>query len=80
MRNLAILLMILLTGPSQIRTLIEHVQENSHFDLAGHHIGRAQMILGLLYKAKKNRALSVQHLTSAQRIFSQFGQTSRGLR
>ena len=33
------------------------------------------MILGLLYKAKKKRALAVQHLTEAQRIISQFGQT-----
>ena len=33
------------------------------------------MILGLLYKAKKNRALAIQHLTAAQSILSQFGKT-----
>ena len=33
------------------------------------------MILGLLYKVKKQRALAFQHLTEAKRIFSQFGQT-----
>ena len=33
------------------------------------------MILGLLYKAKKKRALAVQHLIEAKRILSQFGQT-----
>ena len=33
------------------------------------------MILGLLYKTKKRRALAIQHLTDARRIFSQFGQT-----
>ncbi len=33
------------------------------------------MILGLLYKAKKKRALAVQHLTEAKRIVSQFGPT-----
>jgi len=33
------------------------------------------MILGLLYKAKKKRALAVQHLTEAKRITSQFGPT-----
>ena len=27
------------------------------------------MILGLLYKVKKNRALALQHLTEAKRIF-----------
>jgi hypothetical protein len=33
------------------------------------------MILGLLYKIKKKRALAVQHLTEARRVLSQFGQT-----
>ena len=33
------------------------------------------MGLGLLYKAKKKRALAVQHLTEAKRIESQFGPT-----
>jgi hypothetical protein len=33
------------------------------------------MILGLLYKGKKKRALAVSHLTEAKRILSQFGQT-----
>ena len=46
-----------------------------HFDPRGHHVGRAKMILGLLYKAKKKPALAVKHLTEAKRIFSQFGQT-----
>ena len=33
------------------------------------------MIMGLLYKAKKKRALAVQHLTEAKRIASQSGPT-----
>jgi hypothetical protein len=33
------------------------------------------MILGLLYKAKKKRALALEHLTEARRIASQFGPT-----
>ena len=33
------------------------------------------IIVGLLYKTKKKRALAVQHLTEAKRILSQFGQT-----
>ena len=33
------------------------------------------MILGLLCKVKKKRALALQHLTKARQIFSQFGQT-----
>jgi hypothetical protein len=31
-----------------------HVLKNAHLDPSGHHVGRAQMILGLLYKIKKN--------------------------
>ena len=34
------------------------------------------MILGLLYKAKKKRALAIQHLTEAKRIAWQFGPTA----
>lgn len=51
------------------------VLKNPRFDPAGHHIGRAQMILGLLYKVKRKRALALEHLNEAKRIFSQFGQT-----
>ena len=43
--------------------------DNQHFDREGHHAGHAQMILGLLYKAKKKRALAVQHLIEAKRNF-----------
>ena len=63
------------TAPSRIRALMSSMLENPHFDPEGHHAGRAQMILGLLYKTKKKRALAVQHLTEAKRILSQFGQT-----
>ena len=72
---LGIILKVLLTGPSRIRALTERIMENPLFDRAGQHIGRAQMIRGLLYKTKKKRALALQHLTEAKRIFSQFGQT-----
>jgi hypothetical protein len=75
LKNIPILLKVTVTAASRIRDLIAHVLENPHFDPAGHHVGRAQMILGLLYKAKKKRALALQHLTEARRIFSKFGQT-----
>jgi class 3 adenylate cyclase len=75
LKNLPILLKVTVTAPSRILALIAHVLENPHLDPAGHHVGRAQMILGLLYKANKKRALALEHLTEAKRIFSQFGQT-----
>jgi hypothetical protein len=54
--------------------------ENPLFDRAGQHIGRAQLILGLLYKTKNKRKLALQHLTEAKRIFSQFGRSQILLR
>jgi class 3 adenylate cyclase/tetratricopeptide (TPR) repeat protein len=75
LRNLPILVKVMVTAPARIRAAMTSVLENPQIDPAGLHTGRAQMILGLLYKAKKNRALAVQHLTEARRILSQFGQT-----
>jgi hypothetical protein len=65
----------MLTASSRIRALVTHVLENPHFDPGGFHVGRSKMILGLLYKAKKKRALAVEHLTEAKGILSQFGET-----
>jgi tetratricopeptide (TPR) repeat protein len=75
LRNLPVLLNVMLTASSRIRALISRVLENSHFDPEGVHVGHAKMILGLLYKSKKKRALAVQHLSEAKCILSQFGQT-----
>jgi tetratricopeptide (TPR) repeat protein len=73
--NLSILLNIMVTGPARIRAAVKCFMENPQFDRAGFHIGRAQMILGLLYKAKKKRRLAIEHLSEARRILSQFGET-----
>jgi hypothetical protein len=75
LKNLPILLKVIATASSRIPALMTRVLENAQFDPEGHHVGRMQMILGLLYKAKKKRALARQHLIDAKRIFSQFGQT-----
>ena len=76
LKNASILIKILIVGRSSIESLVSQVRSNPQFEVNGHHIGRAVMILGLLYKGKKKRALAVQHLTEAKRILSQFGQTS----
>jgi hypothetical protein len=74
-RNLPIILRVMMTAQTRIPDLLKRVLANPHFDPAGHHIGRAQMILGLFYKVKKKRVLALQHLTEAKRILSPFGQT-----
>jgi class 3 adenylate cyclase len=75
LHNILILSKILFIGRSSIEALISQVRSNPQFDRKGHHIGRAEMILGLLYKGKRKRALAAQHLIEAKRIFCQFGRT-----
>jgi len=74
-KNLPILLKIVITASSRITALMTQVLKNPHYDGNGFQIGKSEMILGLLHKAKKKRALAVQHLTEAKRIISQFGQS-----
>jgi class 3 adenylate cyclase len=76
LKNLPILLKMMVTASSRIRALMTRVMENPHnYDPPGHHAGRAQMILGLLFKIKKQRVLALQHLTEAKRILSPFGKS-----
>jgi hypothetical protein len=75
LRNLPIILKTLVFGPSRIRELIAHILDNQQFDPSGQFIGRANMILGLLYKTMKRRALAIKYLTEAKRMFALFGQS-----
>jgi hypothetical protein len=75
LKNLPIILKVMVTASTRIRASMTSVLENPHFDPEGRLIGRAQMILGLIYKTKKKRPLALEHLTEAKRILSQFGQT-----
>ena len=72
-RNAITILVVLLTAEQRVVSLVGEIRRNPHLDPNGFHIGRCEMILGLLYKAKKKRPLAVQHLTEAKRIISQFG-------
>ena len=76
LRNIIVLIKVLFVGRSSIEELVSQVRSNPQFDPDGHHIGRAEMILGLLYKGTRKRVLAVQHLTEARRILSQLGKTS----
>jgi hypothetical protein len=75
LKNTTVLIKILFVGRSSIEKLVSQVRSNPQFDPDGHHIGRAEMILGLLYRGRRKRALAVQHLTEARRILSQLGKT-----
>ena len=72
-RNWRLLLWVRLFGARQIVALIARVKSNPQFDHEGHYIGRSEMILGLLYRAKKKKALARRHLGEAHRIVKAFG-------
>jgi hypothetical protein len=74
-RNILTLVRVMFTAQRRISTLVGLVRQNPQLDPNGHHTGRLEMILGLLYKTKKKRTLAVQHLTETKRIISQFGPT-----
>lgn len=73
LRNIRSLIGVLLFGEKRIVALIEQVRANPQFDRDGHYIGRAEMILGLMYKARKKKALAIRHLTEARRIVEPSG-------
>jgi len=60
-------LRVALSVETRISTLVARVRENPSLDPGGLTIGRCEMVLGLVYKAKKKRALAAQHLTEAKR-------------
>jgi hypothetical protein len=73
LRNILTLIPIMLTAEKRILALVRRVQQNPQLDPDGHFFGWCEMILGLLYKAKKKHALAAQHLIESKRIISQFG-------
>jgi tetratricopeptide (TPR) repeat protein len=74
-KNLPFIAQTMLTGGKRIVCWINQVHQNPRFDPNGHYVGRCEMILGLLYKAKKKTGLAVLHLTEARRITAQWGPT-----
>ena len=73
LRNMRALAGVMILGPKRIVALIEKVRLNTMFDHEGHHIGRAELILGIMYKIKKKKALAQKHLDEAYRILSPAG-------
>ena len=74
-RNLFTLIRIALSVELRVATLVEKINRSPRLDPEGMTIGRREMILGLLYKARKKPARALPHLTEARRIVSQFGPT-----
>ena len=58
-RNLWVILKVMVTAKSTVCALAEHILKNPHLHPAGINVGRAQMVLGLLYKIRKNHTLAI---------------------
>lgn len=73
LRNIGALTKVMIFGPKRIVALIDEVRANSNFDPEGHYIARSELILGMLYKARKKNALAIRHLTEALRMIESSG-------
>ncbi|MTI02089.1 hypothetical protein E1297_39410 [Roseibium sp. RKSG952] len=74
-RNLRSILRVMIFGEKEMIAMIEHIRKNPQFDSGGHYIARCDMIMGLLYKAKKKRPLAVEHLQRARLVVETAGQS-----
>jgi class 3 adenylate cyclase len=75
LKNLPVLVRVMFTAPSYIHASMMRLLKDPFVDPSGLHAGRAQMMLGLLYRIKRKPALALQHLTEARRILLQFEDT-----
>jgi class 3 adenylate cyclase len=75
LRNFGTLFRVAISVESRVTKLVGQVRQSAQLDPDGMAVGRCEMIVGLLYKAKKKRALALPHLIEAKRIVSQFGPT-----
>src|SRR5581483_4089400 len=75
LRNLPILLKVMMAASSYISSVMTNIAKKPLADHSEYHHGHAQLILGLLYKIKKKRALALEHLTEAKRALSKIGKT-----
>jgi tetratricopeptide (TPR) repeat protein len=75
LRNFRSILWVLFFGEKKLVAMLDEVRSNPQFDEKGHYIARCDMILGLLYKARKKKQLAVQHLSKARVIVETAGQS-----
>lgn len=76
LKNFRSIVRVILFGEKRLIAMIEQIRQNPQFDEKGHYIARCDMILGLLYKAKKKKPLAIRHLTEARTIIEASGQSA----
>ncbi|MES0826438.1 hypothetical protein [Ruegeria sp. SCP11] len=75
LRNFRSILWVMLFGRKKLISMVEQVRSNPQFDPKGHYIARCDMIIGLLYKAKKKKAQAIDHLSRARVIVETAGRS-----
>lgn len=75
LRNFRSIVRVMISGEKEMIAMIEHVRQNPQFDTRGHYIARCDMIMGLLYKAKKKTPLAIEHLQRARIVVETAGQS-----
>ncbi|NVO57815.1 AAA family ATPase [Rhodobacteraceae bacterium B1Z28] len=73
--NLRSIVRVMLFGEKELIAMIEKVRQNPQFDDKGHYIARCDMIMGLLYKARKKKLLAIEYLTKARVIVETAGRS-----
>ncbi len=72
-RNARALAKVRLFGARRIESLIGQARAHPQWAPDGHYVARTEMILGLLYKMKKQRARAAGHLAESRRILRAAG-------
>lgn len=80
LRNIWSILHVMFFGEKKLIAMIDEVRQNPQFDPRGHYIARCDMMMGLLYKARKNKQLAFEHLTKARTIVETAGKSSMLMR
>nr|WP_321250768.1 AAA family ATPase [uncultured Ruegeria sp.] len=75
LKNFRSVVWVMIFGEKKLIQMIAEIRKNPQFDDKGHYIARCDMIMGLLYKARKKRQLAFEHLTKARVIVETAGQT-----
>ncbi|WP_170764894.1 AAA family ATPase [Ruegeria lacuscaerulensis] len=74
-KNLRSIVWVMLFGEKRLIAMIETVRKNPQFDEKGHYIARCDMMMGLLYKAKKKKSRARDYLTKARVVVEAAGRS-----
>ena len=75
LRNFRSIIWVMLFGEKRLITMIDQIRRNPSFENDGYYIARCDMIMGLLYKSKKQRRLALEYLTRAKVVVETAGKS-----